>query len=267
MWDEVPLDIGEARNYELYNNLFKMAIYKGARMVRHHNTVESAHDIIRMLAASRPVVLQIQRELVDEGKRIIDTAAGEAVNREPDWQTRQHQAELKRLREEMVQLREKEEETRLEREEERKKLQEWMEAMEQGVKERERAEAEHKRQLTDLNLRLQGAASRARLEQETDKPQDHATTGVAMPPRRPTPYVQVLSRDFGCDKVTKYPRSSLPPWERASLSEHRSLPTSPARIACVFEPTILLKWQPNLHHRVMGATGSGKTTVSGTAYQ
>ena len=210
MWDEVSLDVGEARSYRLYRNLFKTVIYKGARMVRHHNTVESAHDVVRMLAANRPMVLQIQRELVDEGKRIVDTAAGEVINREPDGQTRRHQAELKRLREEMVQLREEEEEMRRELEEERKGLQERMEAMEQG----ERTKAEYRRQFVGLNLRLQDVTNPSTAGRTNSEPQDRVAAAVTMPlrliPRRPVPYVQTLSCNLGYDQVTKYFHSPLP---------------------------------------------------------
>ena len=156
-----------------------MAVFKGAQMIRHHNTVESAHDVVRRVMANRPVVLQIQRELVDERKDIVDTTVGEAISQEPDGQTRRHQAK-------------------------RKKPQEWTEAMEQGVKKREWAEAEHPRQSADLNLRLQdatnpSAADPTRSEGETKKLEDRVATAVAMPrsppprpPRRSTPYVQVL---------------------------------------------------------------------------
>jgi len=81
MWGEVPRDVGESREDELSSTFFKPVLDKGAQMVRHHNTAQSAQDIIRVIMKNRPVVLQIQRELVDEHKDIVDTAAGEAVNR------------------------------------------------------------------------------------------------------------------------------------------------------------------------------------------
>ena len=246
MWDGVSPDTGEAREFELFNNFFKMAIFKGAQMIQHHNTVESAHDIVRRVMANRSVVLQIQKELVDERKDILNTTAGEAISREPDGQTRRHQAELKKVREEMAQaLREKEEETRREREEERKKLQEWMEAMEQGVKERERAEAEHRRQLAGLSLLLQDVTNPLTADRTDSEPQDRVAATVTMPlrlaPRRPAPYVQVPSCNLGCDEVTKYLHSAPPLWEQAGATEHNSIPAPPVRIACVFEPTLPLK--------------------------
>ena len=198
MWGEVSRDVGESRENELSSNFFKPVLDKGAQMVRHHNTAQSAQDVVRMIMRNRPIVLQIQRELVDEHKDIVDTAAGEAVNRELNQQIRRHQAELKLVQEEMMQaLKEKDEETRQELEEETRKLQEQMEKIrkdsegmasnysaerermqarmkemeEEAKKERQRAEAEYNRQMTDLNRRLQEAASssaadRAKLQQE-----------------------------------------------------------------------------------------------------
>ena len=130
MWGEVTPEVGEACERELSSSLLKPVLELGAQMTRHHNTVESAHEIIRRITKSRPVVLQIQRELVDEHKDIADTAAGEAINRELNEQMRRHQAELKKVEEDMVQaLKEKDEETLWELEAERRKMQGQMEKM------------------------------------------------------------------------------------------------------------------------------------------
>lgn len=128
MWGEVSRDIGESREDELSTNFFKSVLDKGAQMVRHHNTTQSAHEIIRRIMRNRPVVLQIQRELVDEHKDIVDTAAGEAVNQELNAQIRRHQAEMRAVQAEMMQaMKEKDEETRQELEEETRKLHEQVE--------------------------------------------------------------------------------------------------------------------------------------------
>lgn len=193
MWGEVSLEVGESREDELSSNFFKPVIEKDAQMARHHNTAESAHDIIRMIMKNRPVVLQIQRELVDEHKDIIDTAAGEAINKELNEQIRKHKVELKEIQEEMKQaLEEKDEETRQELEAETKKLQEQMDKIKQdsagmaskyagekarmeakmremefeGRMERRQAEFEHSRQIADVNWRLQQSSNASRLERE-----------------------------------------------------------------------------------------------------
>ena len=193
MWGEVSKEVGEAREEQLTTNFFKPVLDKSAQLARHQNTVQSAHDIIRRIMRNQPLVLQIQRELVDEHKDIVDTAAGEAVNKELNAQIRRHQAELKAVQEDMVKaLKEKDDETRKELEEETRKLQEQMnkikmdsegmasnylqekkktedamkEMQEQARLERERVEAEYKKQMDDLNARLQESANATAAERE-----------------------------------------------------------------------------------------------------
>ena len=128
MWGDVSSEIGEAREDELSSKFFKPVLDKHARMVRHHNTTQSSHDIIRKIMTNHPEVLQIQRELVDEDKDIVDTAAGEAVNQELSEQIKRHRVELEKLQQEMAQaLMKKDDETRQELDEERRKLQEMIE--------------------------------------------------------------------------------------------------------------------------------------------
>ena len=196
MWTRDPRDINEAREIELSSKFFKPVLDKGAQLIRHYDTAQSTHDIIRRIIANHPAVLQIQRELVDERRDIIDTSAGQAVSRELVEQTKRHRAELEKVEKAMMQaLKERDEETRQELEEETRRLQEQMEKIEkssremasnyaaekertevrireveQEAKERERAEAEYKHQLADLDRRLQdadgaSAADRARVEE------------------------------------------------------------------------------------------------------
>ena len=128
VWDEVSPDITKARDHELRSKTFKLAILKGARMIQHHNTVVSAHDIIRTIMANPPVVLQIQQELVVEKKDILSTAAGDAINKELNEQIRRHEAELEEVRAEMEQaLGEEDEELMQELQEEKRRLQELVE--------------------------------------------------------------------------------------------------------------------------------------------
>ena len=193
MWGEASRDVGEAREKELIGNFFKPVLDKGAQIVRHYNTAQSAHDVILRIMRNHPLVLQIQRELVDEHKDILDTAAGEAVNRELNEQIRRHQAEMKAVREEMMQaLKEKDEEARKELEEETRKLQQQMENIkrdsegmaanyaaekermeakmremgQEARRERQRVEDECNRQMADLNRRLQQAANASTAERQ-----------------------------------------------------------------------------------------------------
>ena len=219
MWGEVSRDIGEAREDELTSDFFKPVLDKGAQMARHHNTAQSAHGIIQRIMKNRPVALQIQRELVDEHKDIVDTAAGGVINQELKEQIRKHQVELRMVQEEMMQaMKERDEEARQELEEESRKLQEEMERIKkdsegmasnyaeekermetkmkqmerEAKRERERTEVEYNRQMADLNHRLRMAANaskadRALLEQEMwflqgrlNQPVDDDTVCVVM---------------------------------------------------------------------------------------
>ena len=131
MWGEVSSEEGQDRENQLSTNFFKPVLDLGAQMARHDRTVKSAHDIIRGIMKNHPEALQIQRELVDEQKGIVDTAAGEAVNQELNDEIKRCQDELKKAQEAMEEaMKKKDEEMRQETmqefEEERKKTQEEM---------------------------------------------------------------------------------------------------------------------------------------------
>ena len=94
--------IGEAREGGVASTFPKPALDKGARMIRHHNTKQSAHDILRRITNNHPVVLRIQRELMDEHKNVTSTVAEEVVNVELAEEMIRHEADLKVIREEMA---------------------------------------------------------------------------------------------------------------------------------------------------------------------
>ena len=201
MWDEVTPEVGKEREKQLSGNFFKPVLDLGAQMVPHHDTIESAYDIIRKILDNHPLVLKIQEQIVDEKKDIIDTDAGEAANKELNDQMKINRNKLKEVQEEMEQaMKDKDEQTRRELEQERLKLQtqmddikknsdklasglaeerkEWetkVKDMERKAKEEgERVAAEHKRQLDDLTRQLRDAAAaseadRERLEEEMKK--------------------------------------------------------------------------------------------------
>jgi len=115
MWGGVEPEVGEAREAELKREdmFFKPVLENGGQMARHENTLSSAESIIRLLMGNKPLPLQIQRELVDEHKDIVETSAGQELNRELDGQIKKHQDDLRVLTEEMEQAaKEKDEETR-----------------------------------------------------------------------------------------------------------------------------------------------------------
>ena len=172
MWDEVPHDVGEARERELSSVFFRPVLDLGAQMVRHHDTAESAHDIIRRIMGNRPIVLQIQQELVDEQKDIVNTVAGEAINRELNRQIRRHQLELEGIQEEMAKLLAEDEQTRWELEGDRRMLREQVEEI-KNVSEEMAVSYAAEKERTEAKMK--------RIEQETEGLHDLAGTLVTIP--------------------------------------------------------------------------------------
>ena len=125
MWGQVDQKVGEAREAELMNDdlFFKVILDKGAHMARHTNTASSARSIIRLILNKKPRPLHIQKELVDDGKGISQTCAGEELNKELNAQIRKHEEEMRALEEEREQaIRENDEEARREIEAESRRM-------------------------------------------------------------------------------------------------------------------------------------------------
>lgn len=126
MWGTIDLHLGQARERELASKdiFFKSVLDKGARLVRHDHTLESARVILRSFFGQKPQALQIQREL-DAGMDISQTSAGKELNRDLMDKIAGHRQEMQTLMEEMNEAsRLRDEETRKELAEDREKLQE-----------------------------------------------------------------------------------------------------------------------------------------------
>ena len=125
MWGEVAPEIGAAREHELMTDdiLFKPVIDQGARMLRHDRTLVSARAILHHIITNCPRALRIQKELVDEGKDIMQTAAGVELDRDIAALRENHLAQLAEIQQEMEEaLAEKDLKTKRELEDERAKL-------------------------------------------------------------------------------------------------------------------------------------------------
>lgn len=145
MWGQVSEQVGAAREHELATDgiLFKPVLDKGASMRRHNNTRESALDILRFFADKGPATLQIQHEMVDQGKGVMQTAAGAELAQEIAEENRKHQEELERQR---------------------------REAAAQAAA----REAETKRQIEELKRQQEARAEQQRLEQQRIREQQEA---------------------------------------------------------------------------------------------
>ncbi|KAF8972235.1 P-loop containing nucleoside triphosphate hydrolase protein [Flammula alnicola] len=166
MWGEVSPELGEAREAELASQdmFFKPVLDKGALLLRHENTRDSTHGILKYIIQNHPLSLQIQRELVDQKKDISQTAAGEELNRELMEQIQKHRNEMRMLQEEMKEaIRTKDEETKRELEVETRKLQTEMNRVQTDA---QKLASEYNEEKGRLERRMQELSEAARQESE-----------------------------------------------------------------------------------------------------
>jgi hypothetical protein len=83
------------------NDFWKPLIDKGARLARFEDSRESALSILTGLVGHDPVPLQIQQELVDEDKKLVDTTAGNTVIEETEKLQKKYEEELAAIQREM----------------------------------------------------------------------------------------------------------------------------------------------------------------------
>jgi GTP-binding protein EngB required for normal cell division len=108
-WERVSEADGIERERQLKEtpHFWGYMIDRGSQMHRHYNTRESALHLIDSLVggtASRPkIVLDIQKQMVDEGKDLADTGAGQAVD---DAISKERQRFAKEIAESQADIRE-----------------------------------------------------------------------------------------------------------------------------------------------------------------
>jgi hypothetical protein len=106
MWAKEDLDTAARREQELVGEGGFWAAMKkrGSTVMRWHGDSSSADAIIHRLLEARDqhgaVSLKIQRELVDEGKTLVDTSAGQEVDRELAELREKLEGELRRIQQE-----------------------------------------------------------------------------------------------------------------------------------------------------------------------
>ncbi|KAF7424178.1 hypothetical protein PC9H_009481 [Pleurotus ostreatus] len=165
MWGEVPAAVGEAREAELASQdlFFKPALDKGATLLRHINTLDSAMNVLRYIIGNTPLPLQIQSEMVDSGMALSETAAGGELRAELAALINKHEQEIRTLKSEMDQaLRLKDQELRDELGVEISKLQSEANRIQRDAQDMaSRYESEKNR----LESQIRAAAEAARVEQ------------------------------------------------------------------------------------------------------
>lgn len=126
-WKNVPEELGNKRVKELRENpeFWKGMLSRGAKVAKYLGDRESGLDLIDVLVKMGRVTLGIQHELVNEGKELYQTAAGEAVNAELARLQRNHEIALSAVRAEWVQaLKDKDDELKEVLSEERQRIEE-----------------------------------------------------------------------------------------------------------------------------------------------
>lgn len=209
VWEDGSRAVND-RDREL-RTFFKLALDEGAQMVRHDNTVKSAHSIIRRFVKKSPTALLIERELVDKQKDIVDTAAGKAVNQELNEQIKQHKAKLIRVQKEIGRaLMGKEEATRRELEEKKRSLHERMADIakdEMGMSvdylaETQRVEAR-------VEEMKQGSQKRQRDEpSHTRSPRDETNVSLGGPQDPASVSTTILTNDLSLHGTSPRPRET-----------------------------------------------------------
>lgn len=96
-WNDVDRALGARREEELRSEFWKFMLDFGSTMMRYHGDQDSAVAIVSQLLHKDTVVLDLQREIVDQGKRLSDTAAGALVNDDIEKVKAKYEQELRDL--------------------------------------------------------------------------------------------------------------------------------------------------------------------------
>lgn len=109
MWSEVMTEVGVRREGELSmdDRYFKPALEKGAKLVRHDDTLASARGIVKQMISYLPGALSIQREMVDQHSALTDTTAGQYLRAELETVIQRQRDEIRNMRAELATLRAK----------------------------------------------------------------------------------------------------------------------------------------------------------------
>jgi len=113
MWDAVmDKEECEAREMELKGSAYWGPLLDmGARSGRYYGGFESALEIVGMVKNCRKIVLDIQKQIVEQGQRLADTPAGKSLDEELRKKEEQYKRDLdiqKELMEAMIREREAE---------------------------------------------------------------------------------------------------------------------------------------------------------------
>lgn len=104
MWSQVVKEVGEARERELIQTpeFWGHMNRKGSAVRRHKGDQASALAIIDVLIKNRKrLTLQIQREIVDDGRTLNDTEAGKQLDQDIQRERKKHEKEMREMEKRM----------------------------------------------------------------------------------------------------------------------------------------------------------------------
>ena len=96
-WNEVDEAVGASREKELRESFWAYMLSKESTMTRFYGTRDSATAIASQLMSKSGIVLEIQKEMVDQGKTLKNTVAGSFVNEDISEMKARYEKELKDL--------------------------------------------------------------------------------------------------------------------------------------------------------------------------
>jgi hypothetical protein len=105
MWSTNPQEKAEQEQREVElitnNGFWGSLIEKGAKAHRHDGTLDSAINIISLLENRSPIVLDIQRQIADEGRILEETPAGEYLREDIIKKEEENRLKLEAAREQL----------------------------------------------------------------------------------------------------------------------------------------------------------------------
>ena len=96
-WNDIDEKLGAVREQQLRNEFWAYMLGHGSTMARFHGSRESAIGIASQLLSRQSIVLELQYELLNEGKTLKQTAAGAYVNNDLAETKAQAEKELRDL--------------------------------------------------------------------------------------------------------------------------------------------------------------------------
>ncbi|KAF2200939.1 P-loop containing nucleoside triphosphate hydrolase protein [Delitschia confertaspora ATCC 74209] len=96
-WDDVSQTVGSDRERQLKERFWAYMLSRGSNISRFHGDRDSAVGLVSQLLMKETVVLELQEELVDKGKRLDETTAGSYVSENIDDLKKKYEEELASL--------------------------------------------------------------------------------------------------------------------------------------------------------------------------